>query len=117
MACPILFFDIAAPDDGALKHFYSDLFSWDADGAGRFGVPVKMPLSGAFRRDPAEMRLYIGVRDVAATLARIVERGGSVDMARCEVSGMVVLGLFRDPAGNPMGLVEVDAECQLVIPQ
>ena len=25
-----------------------------------------------------------------------------------DVKGVVVLGLFRDPAGNPMGLVEMD---------
>jgi len=33
---------------------------------------------------------------------------------RFEVSGVVVLGLFRDPAGNPMGLVEMDGDSHVV---
>jgi hypothetical protein len=28
--------------------------------------------------------------------------------ARFEVPGVVVLGLFKDPDGNPMGLVEME---------
>ncbi|MEM9404002.1 MAG: hypothetical protein AAGA44_16140 [Pseudomonadota bacterium] len=40
----------------------------------------------------------------------IEEAGGSIDAPRFEVPGVVVLGLFRDPAGNPMGLVEMDGD-------
>ena len=29
---------------------------------------------------------------------------------RFEVPGVVVLGLFKDPAGNPLGLVEMDGD-------
>ncbi len=68
------------------------------------------PLSGAVRKDPAEKRIYIGVADVSEALERINQAGGSVDVARFEVPGVVVLGLFRDPAGNPMGLVEMDGD-------
>jgi len=50
------------------------------------------------------------VPDVSATLAQVEARGGRIDMPRFEVSGMVVLGLFRDPAGNEMGLVEMDGD-------
>jgi uncharacterized protein len=32
------------------------------------------------------------------------------------VKGVVVLGLFFDPAGNRMGLVEVDADGKAIIP-
>ena len=35
---------------------------------------------------------------------------GPDDAPRFEVPGVVILGLFRDPAGNPMGLVEMDGE-------
>jgi predicted enzyme related to lactoylglutathione lyase len=54
------------------------------------------------------MRLYIGVPDVVKCLELVVAHGGSVDAPRFEVPGVVVLGLFRDPAGNPLGLVEMD---------
>ena len=108
MAQPIVFIDLAGPDDAALGAFYSAVFGWDLDEAGKFAAPVATPLHGAIRKDPAEHRLYIGVDDVDACLSLVEESGGSVDTPRFEVPGVVVLGLFRDPAGNPMGLVEMD---------
>ena len=110
MAQPIVFFDIAGPDDAALESFYSSVFGWELDQAGQFGVPVTTPIKGAIRKDPAEQRIYLGVPDVTATLSLIEQSGGTVDEPRFEVSGVVVLGLFRDPAGNPMGLVEMDED-------
>jgi len=62
------------------------------------------------RKDPAEKRIYLGVPDVTDALQRIEAHGGSVDQTRFEVPGVVVLGLFRDPAGNPMGLVEMNGD-------
>ena len=47
--------------------------------------------------------------DVSAALEEIEAHGGSVDQPRFEVPGLVVLGLFRDPAGNPMGLVKLES--------
>lgn len=114
MPNPIVFFDIAGPDDEKLKHFYASVFDWDLDSSGKFAVPVATPMSGAIRSDPAEKRLYVGVPDVDACLARVEESGGTIDAPRFEVPGVVVLGLFRDPAGNPMGLVEMDGQTPLV---
>ncbi|MEY4762625.1 MAG: hypothetical protein RLZZ200_2481 [Pseudomonadota bacterium] len=110
MASPIVFFDLAGPDDGALKAFYAAVFGWTADGHGQLAVPASASLRGAFRRDPADKRIYIGVPDVTASLAEVVRHGGSIDVPRFEVPGVVVLGLFRDPAGNTMGLVELDGD-------
>jgi predicted enzyme related to lactoylglutathione lyase len=108
MAQPIVFFDIAGPDDEALKSFYSSIFGWELDQAGQFDVPVTTPIKCAIRKDPTEKRIYLGVPDVSASLSLIEQSGGTVDAPRFEVPGVVVLGLFRDPAGNPMGLVETD---------
>jgi predicted enzyme related to lactoylglutathione lyase len=110
MATPIVFIDIAGPDDAALRTFYASVFGWEADETGKFVAPAVPPLHGAIRKDPAEKRIYFGVTDVTATLAQIEAAGGSVDMPRFEVAGVVVLGLFRDPAGNPMGLVELEGD-------
>jgi predicted enzyme related to lactoylglutathione lyase len=71
---------------------------------------VATPLSATIRKDPTEKRIYVGVPDVTATLTHIEQSGGSVDVPRFEVPGVVVLGLFQDPAGNPMGLVEMDGD-------
>ena len=51
---------------------------------------------------------------LAAKLAEVAANGGTIDAPRFEVPGVVVLGLFRDPAGNPMGLVEtVDGKAKI----
>ena len=114
MAYPIVFFDIAGPDDESLKRFYSSVFGWAFDQAGKFDVQIAASVQGAIRKDPAEKRMYLGVPDVTATLSRIEECGGSIDAERFEVPGVVILGLFRDPAGNPMGLVEMDGDLPFV---
>ena len=108
MSAPIVFFDIAGPDSAALRGFYSTLFGWEIGDDGRFATVSVSPLEATIRQDPAEKRLYIGVPDVAAKLAEIETAGGTVDVPRFEVPGLVILGLFRDPAGNPLGLVEMD---------
>lgn len=108
MSAPIVFFDIAGPDDGALAEFYASVFDWEISEGKRFVVTASPELSGAIRRDPVEKRIYIGVPDIADCLARIETAGGSIDAPRFEVAGVVVLGLFSDPAGNPMSLVELD---------
>jgi predicted enzyme related to lactoylglutathione lyase len=110
MTSSIVFMDFAGPDDEALKQFYASVFQWDMDDAGQFAVPTSGSVRCSIRRDPAEKRVYIGVPDVAARLESIEAAGGSIDAPRFEVPGVVVIGLFRDPAGNPMGLVEMDGD-------
>ena len=108
MADPVVLFDLAGTEEAQLPNFYRTLFGWQADAGGALSVAVSTPLAGAFRVDPAEKRIYIGVPDVAERLAEITKQGGTVEAERFEVPGVAVLGLFRDPAGNPMGLVELD---------
>jgi predicted enzyme related to lactoylglutathione lyase len=72
---------------------------------------VTAPLSGQVGqdlKDPADTIVYIGVPDVTATLAAVQQHGGTVHYPRFEVPGRVVLGVFKDPAGNRVGLVEME---------
>lgn len=108
MGAPIVFFDLAGPDAKALGRFYASVFGWDVGEGGGFAVQVNAPLHATIRQDPAEKVLYVGVPDIAATLDAITAQGGEVIAPRFEVPGVVVLGLFNDPAGNRMGLVEMD---------
>ena len=110
MAAPIVFFDIAGPDLVGQRDFYAQVFGWDITPDGRLSVAVTSPLMGTLRADPADKLIYLGVPDVTATLTKIVELGGVVGAPRFEVPGVVVLGLFSDPAGNRMGLVELDGD-------
>lgn len=115
VAAPIVFFDIAGPDMASQSKFYSTVFGWEVAPTGSFTPPVmpardKPGAVGAQLRSPdkADKVIYIGVDDVAATLAHIEANGGKVTAPRFEVPGVVVLGLFTDPAGNSMGLVEME---------
>ena len=52
--------------------------------------------------------VYVGVDDITATLAKVTARGGTIRFPRFEVPGRVVLAVFNDPAGNSIGLVEME---------
>jgi len=102
-AAPIVFFDIAGPDAGALKTFYAKNFGWTIDGANGITTPN---LKGTLRQDPHETLIYLGVGDVDAALAAIVASGGSVVLPKTTVPHVATFAIFKDPAGNRMGLVE-----------
>ena len=76
-------------------------------------MPVASPLAGNLRVEQpqpggvAERVIYLGVDDITATLAKITANGGSIVFPRLEVPGVAVVALFKDPAGNRMGLVEM----------
>ncbi len=108
MPAPIVFFDLAGPDAKTLSAFYPDVFGWAPGAAGNISIAVTSPLNGTIRQDPAEKVIYIGVPDVTAALDQVVAHGGTIQTPRFEVKGVVILGLFLDPAGNRMGLVEMD---------
>jgi predicted enzyme related to lactoylglutathione lyase len=103
---PIVFFDIAGPDLASQSGFYSAVFGWEVAPGGQVSVAVTQPLEGLIRTDPVETMLYFGVPDVTAALDAVAANGGAVVAPRFEVPGVVILGLFTDPAGNRMGLVE-----------
>lgn len=105
---PLVFFDIAGEDSAVQRKFYADIFAWDIDETGSFSTSTISPLPGLIRQEPTETIVYIGVRDVTETLREVEEKGGSVVYPRFEVPGVVILGMFRDPAGNRVGLVELD---------
>lgn len=114
---PIVYFDIAGPADARQTDFYDQVFGWKAGAGGVVSVPVSAPrLSGTLRTDPAAKILYIGVPDVTAALDDVVAHGGKIVLPRFEVKGVVVLGLFTDPAGNSMGLVELTPDGKPKVP-
>lgn len=114
---PIVFFDIAGPDLGKQRDFYRNVFGWESSPRGDVKVTIGgPPLDGLLRTDPAEKVIYLGVPDIKATEALIAANGGAIVAPRFEVKGVVILGLFTDPAGNRMGMVEMGADGQAKIP-
>ena len=114
MSAPIVFFDIAGPDVSALSAFYETVFAWPCGTPGTFAPGNAPNLDGFIREDPSDKVIYIGVADVSATLEQVVAAGGSIDAPRFETPGVAVLGLFKDPAGNRMGLVEMQGDTPVI---
>ena len=106
MTTPIVFFDIAGPDAGALREFYASNFGWSIDD--HLAIDTG-GLRGTLRQDPAEKIIYLGVPDIDAVLAAINASGGKTEMPRTVIPNVVTIALFSDPAGNRMGLVETKA--------
>lgn len=114
---PLVYFDIAGQDNAAQTAFYSKLFNWKPDASGSFRTSAPSPLSGGIRPEQFnEVVVYIGVPDITAKLAEITEAGGGIEFPRFEVPGVVVLGMFKDPAGNRVGLVELNDDGSVKIP-
>ncbi len=120
---PIVFFDIASSDLAGEAAFYKAVFDWNSDANGRLTVPVASPLPGLLRIEPAgqepvaERVIYVGVPDINAALAKVVAHGGSIVFPRTVAPGVVILALFKDPAGNRVGLVEMDGDKPKVPPK
>ena len=119
---PVVFFDIASSDLASEATFYRTVFNWDVGPGGMLQVPVASPLAGNLRVEAAghgpvaERVIYIGVPDVTAALASVVTHGGSIVFPRMVYPGVVVVGMFKDPAGNRMGLVEMSGGKPIVPP-
>jgi predicted enzyme related to lactoylglutathione lyase len=105
---PVVYFSLFGPDGSALQRFYRAVFDWQVADNGDVATTVTPPLTGTIAQGAAEAILYVGVADISATLEKVVANGGSIRYPRFEVPGRVVLGAFKDPAGNNVGLVEME---------
>ena len=105
---PVVFFSIFGPNGPELQRFYADVFDWKLAASGDVLTTVTPPLMGTIAQGAPETIVYVGVADVTATLQKVVARGGTIRYPRFEVPGRVILGVFKDPAGNSVGLVEME---------
>ncbi|MEA2293048.1 MAG: uncharacterized protein QOE86_687 [Solirubrobacteraceae bacterium] len=114
MADPVVYFEIVGGDAGAQQAFYADLFGWSLDPVASTGgayarvKPSETGIEGgvgAFPGAPNYVTVYIRAKDPAAALARAQELGGTTLMEPREVREGVTVAMFRDPAGNAVGLI------------
>ena len=115
MANSIVHWEIMGPDGDALNTFYRDLFDWkgesvpgfdsyylvDADQTGVGGAVGK-----GMEQMPSYLTMYVKVENVDDHLAKAEAAGATTIAPRTVVPGIVTFGLFRDPAGNMIGIVE-----------
>lgn len=113
---PAVMFEIIARDQAALSAFYRGVFGWSVQsGTGGFEYihfPRTQPplLGGIGQANPAipgfepGHNFYLLVDDLEATLDRALAAGASALMPVSEVDGYR-FAMFRDPEGNPIGLI------------
>jgi uncharacterized protein len=111
-------FEIPADDPDRAKAFYSGLFEWSfadpipgLDGYHLFTTPVGQEgMGGAIGKRgenaPGQLRTYVHVDSVEASLQKVTELGGTIVEARAEVPGQGWYGVFRDTEGNEIALWE-----------
>jgi predicted enzyme related to lactoylglutathione lyase len=70
------------------------------------GGPEPGPAGHLRRSDRTGFALYIQVRDLADSLARVPDLGGTVTSEPFDVPGGPTIASVDDPEGNPLVLVQ-----------
>ncbi len=111
-ARPVVHVEITARNPELQRSFYSELFHWNiGDGpimsfSAGIGAPIAGPAGHIRQADRPGFTIYVQVRDLAETLAKAVELGGTVVLERLDVPGGPTLAAITDPEGNPLTLVQ-----------
>ena len=118
---PIVHFEIlAGPDQDkkALQAFYRDTFKWNIDSSNELDYGMVTPqededgIGGAVdaAEDRAKVLIYIEVDDPMYYLQKVKAAGGSIVKDVTVIPGMVTYAVFRDLAGNEVGLVKSEED-------
>jgi predicted enzyme related to lactoylglutathione lyase len=128
MGAPVFHFEIMSKDAPAARAFYRDAFGWTIgeSAPGAEGVDdytavtphAKAGISGGIGAAPdghdALVTFYISVPDVATALAVTELLGGTRIFGPSRVPNGPVVGLFRDPTGLTVGLVQVPESARAI---
>src|SRR5262245_29123290 len=109
----VVHWEIQAQDPKKLQSFYSGVFGWkiDANTPMQYGMVTSRARKrieggiGGSQGPGSRVLVYAQVASIPSTLKRMESKGGKTIMPRTDV-GPVVIGLYRDPEGNTMGLIE-----------
>lgn len=110
-ARPVVHWVISARDPQAQRAFYMAMFNWDieADGLMSIGAGIGGPEpgpAGHMQQGEPGVSLYVQVRHIRESLDKLATLGGTVTMEPMDVPGGPTIAFFKDPEGNPMGLVQ-----------
>jgi uncharacterized protein len=109
---PLVHVEILARDPEKQRAFYGALFNWPiGDGPimnfpSGLGGPEPGPAGHIRQHDRGGFALYVQVRDLSESLARVPELGGTVVSSPFDVPGGPTLAAIEDPEGNPLVLVQ-----------
>jgi uncharacterized protein len=120
MGQAVVHFEVFGKDGDKLQSFYSDLFGWevDSDNPMNYGLVQRdgntnadgVGIGGGIATGPqgyeGHVTFYVEVPDVEATLAKAESQGGTRMMGPEEVMTGLVIGLFTDPEGHTIGVIQ-----------
>jgi len=108
----INYIEIPTRDSAESAHFYEALFGWKTTpmpgmdyvtwNAGEGPTGGFNPVSADFK--PGEISIYINSEDIEADLKQAVALGGTIAFEKTEIPGFGWWGMFKDTAGNRIGL-------------
>jgi uncharacterized protein len=117
---PVVHFEIVGQDGEKLQGYYSELFGWsiDANNPMKYGIVAReenlnsdgIGIGGGVGTGPegypGHVTFYVEVPDVEASLAKAERLGGTRLMGPDEVMEGLVIGLFNDPEGHVIGVIQ-----------
>jgi predicted enzyme related to lactoylglutathione lyase len=120
MGQPVVHFEIVGTDGEKLQSYYSELFGWEIDSGNEMkygviqrdgntnadGVGIGGGIASAPEGYPGHITFYVEVPDVEAALAKAESLGGTRMMGPDEVMEGLVIGLFTDPEGHTIGVIQ-----------
>ena len=113
MGKPVVHWEIASRDAGALQAFYRELFDWNVtlDETLNYGIVetggeggIDGGIYAAPEGSPTHLTVYVQVDDLHGSLRRAETLGAKILVPPTPVPGVGATALFADPEGNPMGL-------------
>jgi predicted enzyme related to lactoylglutathione lyase len=119
MGLPVVHFEIVGKDAERLRSYYADLFGWefDTNNPMNYGIVQRegntgdegIGIGGGIGEGPegysGHVTFYVAVPDVEAALAKAESLGGTRMMGPEQVMEQVEIGLFNDPEGHVIGVV------------
>jgi predicted enzyme related to lactoylglutathione lyase len=120
MGQPVVHFEVMGKDGEALRSFYSGMFGWKIDASNPMGYGIVQRdgnvaedgtgIGGGIGvvpegSDEGHVTFYVAVPDVEAALAQAESLGGSRVFGPEKVMEQIEIGLFHDPEGHLVGVV------------
>lgn len=124
MGYPVVHFEVTGTDGERLKDYYSTLFGWKlnsdnpmaygiVDGEDNPRVGGAPSIGGGVTQGPdgypGHVTFYVAVPDVEATMVQAEQLGGTRVMGPETVMEGLTIGLFNDPEGHLIGVIEASA--------